>query len=197
MLQTTLLDKRYNGGFICSQLAVGVHKVLQELVGILAGEGRLHVINIDPRSSKFMELMHKMEMPSKRIDPQEEREDVVYHNERVEPVTSIQFDPFTGAFVQFYNGFFKVYEPIHFKEIWHQECVDVQSLEKQLQQKQKGKRNDISIICSDLSVKLQFLALGGQQGNILVYDVTSQSFFSSNSDVHANQEIVKLFFFDD
>lgn len=54
----------------------------------------------------------------------------------------------------------------------------------------------MSILSSAFSSKHQFLALGGQQGDIMVYDVKSRSLFVCNNDVHYNSEIMGLFFFE-
>lgn len=175
----------YNGGFIVTHMAIGLHRVTHEQVAILVGEGQLHVVVVNPSSRKFGNTLFKLELPSKRMPEAHESEEMVTKGELVEPVSGVQFDEDVGTFVSFNSGHFRMYEPMHFQDKWQQDC---------------NKRNNgiapISIVCSAFSKKQGCYVVGGQQGNIKVYDATSKSFFSENTDVHSS-ELIRLYFIDD
>jgi hypothetical protein len=68
-------------------------------VAVLAGESYMHIINVEPTSPRFMELIHKVELQKKEIDELEAKQETFYPNERIETVSCIQFHPFIGVFI--------------------------------------------------------------------------------------------------
>lgn len=41
------LPKSYKSNFVVNQIAVGIHKVSQELIAIFCGESQIHIVFID------------------------------------------------------------------------------------------------------------------------------------------------------
>jgi hypothetical protein len=79
----------------------------------------MHVVISNPSSSKFMQVKFKETLPASRDFNTPD----CTQNERIEPVSGLQFDDGVGTFISFNNGFFRMYEPMHFQKCWHQECV--------------------------------------------------------------------------
>ena len=186
------IPKSYNGQFICNNIALGLHQATHEFIGIFVGSGQMHVVNLHPESHKFMEVLTKIQLPMKKRLSSDPNSNM---NEQPELATSINFDENIGTFVTFYTGFFKVFEPILFRETLTQEC---QSNLEDAKGRKPGEapKREISITCSDLSKKSHVLAIGGHQGNIKFFDATSKTFFDNDSDIH-HSEMMSLFFFDE
>ena len=56
-----------------------------------------------------------------------------------------------------------------------------------------GRQETITFVCSKLSNKFAFLAIGGVEGNIFVFNLESKSKVGSNKLIH-KAEIVDIFF---
>ena len=79
----------------------------------------MHVIVVDNRSKNFMQLLHKVEIPAttvvarERMNIQPPR--FLEYREIDPAVTSVEYEPDMGVFVQFYGGFFQMFDNIHFQ----------------------------------------------------------------------------------
>ena len=106
-----------------------------------------------------------------------------FFDDKTNLVTGVCISENYGVIVSFFSGYFRMFEPIRFKEMWVQDCYeDVMN-------------ESVTITACALSEKLSYYAIGGVDGKIIMYDIVSKSKLSSNSDVH-HKEICKIDFFD-
>ena len=87
-----------------------------------------------------------------------------FREEKVELISSINFDKHLGIFVTFFGGIFKTFEPILFKQDWF--CnINADTSDKKDDKKEKEavgfEKPKVAIVCSDLCKKLSYFAVGG------------------------------------
>ena len=98
------------------------------------------------------------------------------------------FDENVGAIVINYNGNFRMYEPIAFKEIWYHEEMNM---------KDDAQRDKIiTFVTAGFSKRFGFLVIGGIEGRLIMYDLASKTRIGLNQDVH-HSEIMSIFFNDE
>ena len=176
------LNKIVKTPFTAGCLHVGIHRVSQELIGTFGGEGQFQIIIVDPQSKRFGEVLLKKVMPLKKTPTFGKS---TFFDDKIELISNIIFDETCGIIVTFVRGFFKLYEPINFKQIWHHETVDPVHKEDQF----------MTIVAAGFSKKFSYLAIGGVEGRIIMYDIVSQMMIADNNKIHTG-EIIKIYFYD-
>ena len=176
------LNKIVKTPFTTGCLHIGIHKVSQELIGTFGGQGQFQIIIVDPQSKRFGEVLLKKIMPLKKTPTFGKS---TFFDDKIELISNIIFDESCGIIVTFFRGFFKLYEPINFKQIWHHETMDPTKKEVQF----------MTIVAAGFSKKFSYLAIGGVEGRIMMYDIVSQTMIADNNKIHTG-EIIKIYFYD-
>lgn len=139
----------------------------------LAGEGHIHVVNIDT-----LDAVKKIQLPRMKNTHLDKMN-------KFDMVSEVIFDETFGIIVTFYAGYFKMFEPIDFKMIWVHEDSITQEIP-----------SPMSISAAGMSKKLGRLAIGGVVGQIKAFDIISRATLIENHDVHSD-EIIKIVFYDE
>jgi hypothetical protein len=105
--------------------------------------------------------------------------------DRFDLISKVIFDENFGIIISFYAGYFKVFEPIDFREIWHHQDTVTEDL-----------KNPMSISAAAISPQLGRLVIGGVFGQIKAYDIISRAQMMENNDVHLD-EILQIYFYDE
>ena len=115
-----MLQKFYKTPFICLNIHVGFQRVSQEWLCVLAGEGQMHIIKIDPDSKHFADVATTRFLTRKKrsivqANVQSDKNDLI---------SNVIFSESFGIIMTFFSGQFKMFEPVKFKQTWHQETAD-------------------------------------------------------------------------
>ena len=86
------------------------------------------------------------------------------------------FDEKFGIIICFYAGYFKMYEPINFKETWHHQDTITEEMS-----------NPMSISAAAISSELGRLVIGGVVGQVKAFDIISRAKMMENQDIHSGE----------
>ena len=158
------------------------------MVCILVGEQHIQAFYSDPYNPKFLKTVNYE--PKPKFIPQPPKK---YYqlsgkmNVSKDMMTSLIYESSVGAIITYFNGNFKIYDPIVFQqEVWWHQEMNLNGEERE---------NNITFVTSSFSKKIGFLAIGGIEGRVFLFDMDSQSKIGVNEDVHS-AEIVRIFFYD-
>lgn len=117
------VEKSHKVAFVPQDVKMGLHRVCHEVVAIFVGENRFEIAVIDPNSNRFLEVVES------KVFPKEGRLSKLndFWCDKDDFVTSLQFDESNGVLVTWFCGYFKMYEPIHWNEVWYKDVNKTQS----------------------------------------------------------------------
>ena len=102
-------------------------------------------------------------------------------------MTCMMFDNQVGIVIVFYYGNFKMFDPVMFKQTWHHEEMNM---------KDPSLRSEVmTFILCRYSSQFNYLAIGGLDGKIFMYDLRCKTKVGMNKKAHKDQ-IVDIFFND-
>lgn len=185
------LDEYYKSPFIVTGFATGTHILSKEPIGVLSGDQSFMQLYLDPKSDKFLKPVTVYDgKPYLHLDFVEKKS---YHlngkpNYSHDIISSVMFDEHAGVIVVNFNGNFRMYEPISFKEVWYHEEMNM---------KDDAQRDKIiTFVQTGFSKRFGFLVIGGIEGRLIMYDLASKTRIGMNQDIH-RAEILNIYFNDE
>ena len=104
-------------------------------------------------------------------------------------ITGILYEETLGLVLTYFNANFRMYDPFYFQEeIWYHSEMNLAG--------DAEREKNYTFVTSTLSKKFGMLAIGGLEGRIFIYDLTSHFKIGMNEDIH-KAEIIKIFFNND
>lgn len=123
-----------------------------------------------------LELVKKITVPKKKYSFEK--------TDKFDLVSQVIFDEKFGIIICFYAGYFKMYNPMDFKETWHHQDSITEEV-----------NNPMSISAAAISSELGRLVIGGVGGQVKAFDIISRAIMMENQDVHSS-EILTMVFYD-
>ena len=81
-------------------------------------------------------------------------------------ITDIQYEETLGLVITYFNANFRMYDPFFFQEeIWYHAEMDMAG--------DAEREKNFTFVTSSLSKKFGMLAVGGIEGRVFIYDLTS------------------------
>ena len=141
-LEVEYIKKIYKSKSIATAICVGIHKVSLETIAIFSGNGYMSVVIIDPQSKNFLKVLRKRPLPSpaKYMFKLIKKSEAFMKKHHYDNVTSMAFDENQGILISFFPGYFKMFEPMNFKQIWF---CETDSLKKTTDKPKATSNNDL------------------------------------------------------
>jgi len=97
------------------------------------------------------------------------------------PITKIIYHKDVGLVISFFNGLLQIYDSMEFKMLWETD--------------NSTRKEKTTITTYDYSEQTGFIAVGGVEGKLLMFDPSARILTSSQAKAHTG-EIMEVFFYD-
>ena len=105
------------------------------MIAIFTGQTKFEAVNINPNAKNYLKVVESRNFPKDR----KQRGLNEIWGDKDDFVTSLQFDENNGIIVTFFCGYFKMYEPITWTEVWNK---DVNKKVTKSTKEKKGKEGE-------------------------------------------------------